>query len=135
MYFFPLCDIDKLNQGSYMYDFHNIYKFKSSTAGVHGSAYDTKGSWFEPQPGHCLSASVGLDLVCHLIWKEMPRCSDRTLNRGLVHVACALSNVDFKDSDAHWGREFVRAGYIQISSIQEVKFHKINKNSRRIMAV
>ena len=29
----------------------------------------------------------------------MPRCSDGTLNRGLVHVKCALSNTDLKDPE------------------------------------
>ena len=43
----------------------------------------------------------------------MPSHSDRNLNPCLVCVACALSNTDFKGSDAHWGREFDRAGYTQ----------------------
>ena len=65
-------------------------------------------------------------LVCHLSWKEMPRCSDGTLNRGLVHVTCSLSNTDFKDPHPHRGREFLRAGYKQILSIREGNPHKIN---------
>ena len=65
-------------------------------------------------------------IVCHLGWKVMPRRKDGTLNWGLVHVACALSNIKFKDSDPRWGKEIVRAGYTQIPSIRDGKPHKSN---------
>ena len=55
----------------------------------------------------------------------MTRRSDEMLNRGLVRVACALSNTDFKDPDAYCGREFVRARFTQITSIGKGKSHKI----------
>ena len=44
-------------------------------------------------------------LVSHLGWKVMPCHSNGTLNQGLVCVACALSNTDFKDPDAHWRQQ------------------------------
>ena len=67
------------------------------------------GSW---PLGHC-----GYGPCVSLWWKVMPYRLDGKLNRDLVDVACALSNMDFKDPDAYWGREFVRAGNTQIPSI------------------
>ena len=72
-----------------------------------------------------LSASADVDLVCHLSRKVMLHHLDGIFNRGLVRVACALSNnTNIKDPDAHRGRKFVRAGYTQMPSIWEGEPHK-----------
>ena len=75
-----------------------------------------------------LSASAGVDLVYHLDkkWCRVVRTAG-TLYRGLVHVACTLSNIDLNYSDALWERNFNESpGYIHIPSLREGKLYKSN---------
>ena len=60
-------------------------------------------------------ATTSLRTARRSVWK---------LNRGLVHIACALSNMDFKDPDANGGKELVRAGHIEIPSVREANSPK-----------
>ena len=65
-----------------------------------------RGLGFDPYSGRSRSAILGklwLTLVSPFGWDVKQS------------IVCALSNTDFKDPDLHWGREFVRAGYTQIS--------------------
>ena len=56
--------------------------------------------------------------VFHLGEKMVPHCLDETLNRGLVHVACAPSSADFKDPDAHWLRKIICEGWLHADTYQ-----------------